>query len=155
MIDQMLKKMFENTRTIAVVGLSKDWNRPSNFVAKYLLQHGFKVVPVNPRYEEIFELKSFPTVAEIPFEVDVVNCFRRPEDLDDILQDAIEKSVKGLWLQIGVVNPEVKRAAEKEGIKVVMNRCVKIEHARLFGGLNFVGVNTKVISSKRSRQVYN
>ena len=84
-----------------------------------------------------------------------MNCFRKPNELNNILVELLDKGVKKLWLQIGVINREVKEFAERQGVSVVMDRCIKIEHARLFGGLNFVGVNTKVISSKRSRQVYN
>ena len=155
MNDLYLKKMIGNTKTIAIVGLSNNWNRPSNFVGKYLIEHGNKVVPVNPRYDEVFDLKSYPSVSAIPFEVDLVDCFRIPDELEGVLDDTVSKGIGCLWLQIGVINESVYQRAQKEGIEVVMDRCIKIEHARLFGGLNFVGVNTKVISSKRSKQVYN
>ena len=155
MKDSHLKETLVATKSIAVVGLSRDWNRPSNFVAKYLIEHGYNVVPVNPRYDEIFGLECFDSVADIPYQVDMVNCFRKPNDLNDVLQETIDAGVGRLWLQIGVINHEVREAALSRGISVVMDRCIKIEHARLFGGLNFVGVNTKVISAKRSRQVYN
>ncbi len=153
--DSHLKETLVAAKLIAVVGLSRNWNRPSNFVAKYLIEHGYNVVPVNPRYDEIFGLECFDSVADIPYQVDMVNCFRKPNDLNDVLQETIDAGVGRLWLQIGVINHEVREAALSRGISVVMDRCIKIEHARLFGGLNFVGVNTKVISAKRSRQVYN
>ena len=155
MKDSFLKETLVNTKSIAIVGLSKNWNRPSNFVAKYLIDHGYDVVPVNPRYDEIFGLDCFDSVADIPRPIDMVNCFRKPDDLNDVLQDTIDAGVGRLWLQIGVVNHQVRKAASSKNISVVMDKCIKIEHARLFGGLNFVGVNTKVISAKRSRQVYN
>lgn len=153
--DSHLKETLVAAKLIAVVGLSRNWNRPSNFVAKYLIEHGYNVVPVNPKYDEIFGLECFDSVADIPYQVDMVNCFRKPNDLNDVLQETIDAGVGRLWLQIGVINHEVREAALSRGISVVMDRCIKIEHARLFGGLNFVGVNTKVISAKRSRQVYN
>lgn len=155
MNDDKLIGLLQKTKTIAIVGLSKQWNRPSNFVGKYLIEHGYRVVPVNPRYEEILGQKSYPTVVDIPFQIDMVDCFRKPEELEEVLQHTIEKGISSLWLQIGVINVDVQARAQNEGITVVMDRCIKIEHARLFGGLNFVGVNTKVIRSRRSRQVYN
>ncbi len=155
MNDDKLTGLLQKTKTIAVVGLSKHWNRPSNFVGKYLIEHGYQVVPVNPRYEEILGQKSYPSVVDIPFQIDMVDCFRKPEELDEVLQHTVEKGISSLWLQIGVINVDVQVRAQNEGITVVMDRCIKIEHARLFGGLNFVGVNTKVIRSRRSRQVYN
>ena len=155
MSDKNLKDLLLNTKTIAIVGLSRNWNRPSNFVAKYLIDHGYKIIPVNPRYDEIFGLECFRSVSEVPHQIDMVNCFRKPDELDGILQQTVVKGIGSLWLQLEVINHEVKEAAKSQGISVVMDKCIKIEHARLFGGLNFVGVNTKVISSKRSRQVYN
>ena len=155
MNDDALKQLLDNTRTVAVVGISKNWNRPSNFVAKYLKEHGYTIIPVNPKYENVLGMKCYPSLSEVPLEIDLVNCFRKPNELNNILVELLDKGVKKLWLQIGVINREVKEFAERQGVSVVMDRCIKIEHARLFGGLNFVGVNTKVISSKRSRQVYN
>ena len=155
MNDDVLKQLLDNTRTVAVVGISKNWNRPSNFVAKYLKEHGYTIIPVNPKYENVLGMKCYPSLSEVPLEIDLVNCFRKPNELNNILVELLDKGVKKLWLQIGVINREVKEFAERQGVSVVMDRCIKIEHARLFGGLNFVGVNTKVISSKRSRQVYN
>ena len=155
MNDDALKQLLDSTRTVAVGGISKNWNRPSNFVAKYLKEHGYIIIPINPKYEEVLGMKCYPSLSEVPLEIDLVNCFRKPNELNNILVELLDKGVKKLWLQIGVINREVKEFAERQGVSVVMDRCIKIEHARLFGGLNFVGVNTKVISSKRSRQVYN
>ena len=155
MNDDTLKQLLYSTRTVAVVGISKNWNRPSNFVAKYLKEHGYTIIPINPRYEEVLGMKCYPSLSEVPLEIDLVNCFRKPKELNNILVELLDIGVKKLWLQIGVINSEIKEFAERQGVSVVMDRCIKIEHARLFGGLNFVGVNTKVISSKRSRQVYN
>ena len=155
MNDGALKQLLDSTRTVAVVGISKNWNRPSNFVAKYLKEHGYEIIPINPKYEEILGMKCYPSLSEVPLEIDLVNCFRKPNELNNILDELLDKRIKKLWLQIGVINSEIKELAERQGVSVIMDRCIKIEHARLFGGLNFVGVNTKVISSKRSRQVYN
>ena len=155
MNDDTLKQLLDSTRTVAVVGISNNWNRPSNFVAKYLKEHGYTIIPINPKYEEVLGMKCYPSLSEVPLEIDLVNCFRKPNELNNTLVELLDRGIKKLWLQIGVINSEIKEFAERQGVSVVMDRCIKIEHARLFGGLNFVGVNTKVISSKRSRQVYN
>ncbi|MGD8789812.1 MAG: CoA-binding protein, partial [Burkholderiales bacterium] len=116
---------------------------------KYMQEHGYRVIPVNPAYEEVLGEKCYPNLKEIPEEVDVVDCFRKSEDIMPIARDAIEIGAKVLWLQLGVVNEEAAKLAREAGLEVVQDRCVKIEHGRLFGGLNWAGVNTKVISAKR------
>jgi predicted CoA-binding protein len=144
-----LRRILKTYRTIAVVGLSADWNRPSNFAAKYMQQHGYRIVPVNPRYPEVLGEKSHARLEDIPGPVDIVDVFRRTEDVLPIAKSAIAIGAKCLWQQIGVVNEEADRLAREAGLDSVMDRCVKIEHARLFGGLNWAGVNTRVISAKR------
>ncbi len=152
---ELLRKVLGETRTIAVVGLSQNWHRPSNFAAKYMQQHGYRVIPVNPAYDEVLGETCYPSLSDIPEAVDMVDCFRKPEDLAAILEQAIAIGARSLWLQLGVINLEVARAAHAAGLDVIMDRCVKIEHARLFGGLNFVGVNTRVISARRPKVVHN
>jgi predicted CoA-binding protein len=132
-----------------VVGLSADWYRPSYFAAKYMQEHGFRIIPVNPKYDEILGEKCYPNLKAIPEPVDIVDVFRKPDDCAPIAQDAVAIGAKVLWLQLGVVNEEAARVAEAGGLEVVMDRCVKIEYARLFGGLGWFGVNTKVISARR------
>ena len=144
-----LRRILKNSRTIAIVGLSAEWQRPSNFVAKYLQGHGYRIVPVNPRYPEILGEKSYPRLEDIPFAVDMVDVFRKTEDVAPIAASAAAIGAKVLWQQIGVVNAEADALARAAGLDSVMDRCVKIEHARLFGGLNWAGVNTRVISAKR------
>jgi predicted CoA-binding protein len=144
-----LRRVLHDCRTIAVVGLSAEWHRPSYFAAKYMQEHGYKIVPVNPKYPEILGEKSYPDLASIPFAVDMVDVFRKPQDCVPIAQQAVAIGAKVLWLQIGVINEEAQRIAEEADLTVVMDRCVKIEYARLFGGLNFMGVNTGVISARR------
>jgi predicted CoA-binding protein len=144
-----LRRILATCKTIAVVGLSANWYRPSYFAAKYMLDHGYTVIPVNPAYEEVLGQRCYPTLKDIPVQVDMVDCFRKSEEIPAIADDAIAIGAKVLWMQLGVVNAEAKRKAQAAGLEVVMDRCVKIEHARLFGGLNWVGVNTRVISSKR------
>ena len=150
-----LRRILAESRTIAVVGLSQNWHRPSNFAAKYLQQHGYRIIPVNPAYDQVLGEKCYPSLADIPEPVDVVDCFRRAEDIPPLAEAAIAIGAKVLWLQLGVVNVEAAQRARAAGLDVVMDRCIKIEHARLLGGLNFVGVNTGVISSKRPKVVVN
>ena len=144
-----LRRILKNNHTIAVVGLSADWYRPSFFAAKYMQEHGFRVIPVNPKYDEILGEKCYPNLKAIPDAVDIVDVFRKPEDCVPIAHDAVAIGAKVFWMQLGVVNEEAARVAEAGGLDVVMDRCVKIEYARLFGGLSWFGVNTKVISARR------
>lgn len=151
MIDDVagLRRILLQHRVIAVVGLSANWHRPSYFAAKYMLAHGYTVIPVNPAYPEVLGQKCYPTLRDVPQRVDIVDCFRRAEDIPAIADEAIGIGAKVLWMQLGVVNPAAARKAEAAGLEVVMDRCVKIEYARLFGGLNWFGVNTGIVSSKR------
>ena len=144
-----LRRILRHCRTIAIVGLSADWHRPSNFVGKYLQQHGYRIVPVNPRYDSILGERSYATLEAIPFAVDMVDVFRRTADVLPFAQGAVAIGAKCLWQQIGVRNLEADRLVREAGLDSVMDRCVKIEHARLFGGLHWAGVNTRVISAKR------
>ena len=145
-----LRRILERCRTIAIVGLSAEWQRPSNFVAKYLQGHGYRVVPVNPRYPSILGETCYARLEDIPFPVDMVDVFRKPADVLPIAASAAAIGASCLWQQLGVANTEADAAARAAGMDSVMNRCVKIEHARLFGGLNWVGVDTKVISARRA-----
>jgi len=145
-----LRRLLQETRTIAVVGVSANWHRPSHFAAKYMLDHGYTVIPVNPAYEEVLGQKCYPSLRDIPGPVDLVDVFRRPADVLPVVDDAVAIGARAIWFQLGVINPEAVARAEGAGLQVVMDRCVKIEYARLFGGLNTVGVNTGVISAKRA-----
>jgi uncharacterized protein len=151
MVDDVagLRRVLQDNRVIAVVGLSPNWNRPSYFAAKYMLEHGYTVIPVNPGATEILGQKCYPDLAAIPVRVDLVDVFRKPEDAGPIADEAIRIGAKCLWLQLGVIHREAADKAVAAGLDVVMDRCVKIEYARLFGGLNYAGVNTQVISAKR------
>ena len=146
-----LRRILKQSRTLAIVGLSANWYRPSYFAAKYMQEHGYRIIPVNPAYEEVLGEKCYPSLKDIPEKIDIVDCFRKSEDIEPIAREAIEIGAKVLWLQIGVMNEKATDMARAAGLEVVQDRCVKIEHGRLFGGLNWAGVNTKVISSKRPR----
>ncbi|MBK6006158.1 CoA-binding protein [Ramlibacter ginsenosidimutans] len=156
-----LRRILGSCRTIAVVGLSPQWHRPSFFAAKYMQEHGYRIVPINPSAAEILGERSYSSVtaaaealATHGQAIDMVDCFRKSADIPPIAQEAIAIGAKCLWLQIGVVNEEAAALARAAGLDVVMDRCVKIEHARLFGGLNWAGVNTKVISARRPQQLF-
>lgn len=144
-----LRRILKESHTIAVVGLSENWYRPSFFAAKYLKDHGYRIIPVNPASTEILGEKCYPTITDIPEPVDVVDCFRKPKDIPPIAEEAIAIGAKVLWMQLGIVNEASAEIAREAGLEVVMDHCIKIEHARLFGGLNFIGVYTGVISAKR------
>ena len=144
-----LRRILKQSKTIAVVGLSANWYRPSYFAAKYMQEHGYRTIPVNPQYDQVLGERCYASLRDIPQKIDIVDCFRRSEEIGPIADDAIAIGAKVLWMQLGVINHEAAEKARNAGLDVVMDRCVKIEHARLFGGLNWAGVNTKVISSKR------
>ena len=144
-----LRRILRECRTIAIVGLSAEWHRPSNFVAKYLQQHGYRVIPVNPRYTEVLGERCYANLIDIAERIDMVDVFRRTEDVLPIAEQAIRIGAKCLWQQIGVMNSQAAALAQAAGLDTVQDRCVKIEHARLFGGLHWAGVNTRVISAKR------
>jgi len=151
MVDDIpgLRRILKTSKVIAVVGLSGHWYRPSYFAAKYMLEHGYTVIPVNPGYDAILGQKCHKSLRDIPVKVDIVDCFRKTAEIVPIAEDAIAIGAKVLWQQLGVTNAEAAKKAEAAGLEAVMDRCVKIEHGRLFGGLNWCGVNTRVISAKR------
>jgi predicted CoA-binding protein len=151
-----LRRILHDSRRIAVVGISAEWHRPSYFVGKYLLEHGYTMIPVNPKYDEVLGQRCYPDLrkaAAAAGPIDLVDCFRRAEDIDALAVDAIAIGAKVLWMQLGIVNAAAAANARAAGLEVVMDRCVKIEHGRLYGGLNWAGVNTRVISAKRPRQL--
>lgn len=144
-----IRRVLKNSRTIAIVGLSANWWRPSYFAAKYMQEHGYRIIPVNPMYTEVLGEKCYPSLAEVPDKIDIVDCFRKIEEMPALAEQAIAAGARCLWMQLGVANAAAAAIASKAGLDVVADRCVKIEHARLFGGLNFAGVNTKIVSAKR------
>lgn len=148
---ETLRRILATHRVIAVVGLSADWFRPSYFAASYMQSHGYRIIPVNPRYETILGERCYRSLREIPTQVDIVDVFRKTDDVMPIAREAVEIGARVLWQQLGVTNLEADAWVRSHGLESVMDRCVKIEHARLFGGLNWVGVNTRVVSAKRPR----
>ena len=155
-----LRRILSSCKTIAVVGLSPQWHRPSFFAAKYMQGHGYRIVPINPGATEILGQRSYASLtvaaqalAAQGLRIDMVDCFRKTDDIPPLANEAIAIGARCLWQQIGVVNEAAAQTARDAGLDTVLDRCVKIEHARLFGGLGWAGVNTKVISSHRPRQL--
>lgn len=142
-------EILRRCRTIAMVGLSANDQRPSYFAATYLIDQGYDVIPVNPRAEEILGRKCYPSLREIPRPVDVVDVFRPSAAVPAIVEEAIEIGAKVVWMQFGVIHEEAARRARAAGLEVVMDQCMKVEHARYFGGLNTLGLNSGVLSSRR------
>jgi len=145
-----IRRILRKYKTLAVVGLSAQWHRPSYFAAKYMQEHGYRIIPVNPMYEEILGEKCYKSLRDIPGPVDIVDCFRKSSEIPGLAEDAIAIGARVLWMQLGVHSALSRERAEAAGLEVVENHCVKIEHGRFFGGLGWVGVNTKVISAKRA-----
>ena len=145
----IIQRVVHNARTIALVGLSRNELRASHFVGFYLRRHGYRVIPVNPRETEIFGEKSFKSLVDLPVPVDVVNVFRAPEALPGIAEEAVAIGATNLWCQFSVINEEGGRIAEAGGLSVVMDRCIKVEHARYVGRMHWLGFNTQRITSVR------
>jgi predicted CoA-binding protein len=144
-----IRRILAQSKIIAVVGLSAQWYRPSYFAAKYMQDHGYRIIPVNPNYAEVLGEKCYARLTDIPAPVDIVDCFRKSEEMVPIARDAVKIHAKVLWMQLGIANDEAERIASEGGLDVVANRCVKIEHARILGGLNWAGVNTGIVSARR------
>jgi predicted CoA-binding protein len=141
-------RILQQARTIAMVGLSSNPFRPSHFAAIYMLAEGYNIIPVNPTEQEVLGRRSYASLRDIPEPVDIVDIFRDPEAVPEIVEDAIAIGAKVVWMQLGVINEEAARRAREAGLEVVMDACVKIEHARFFGGLSTIGLNTNVISAR-------
>jgi predicted CoA-binding protein len=146
----LIQRVLLNAKTIAVVGLSRNTLRASHFVGFYLGRHGYRVIAVNPREKEIFGEPSYPSLREVPEPVDIVNVFRAPDALPGIAEEAVAIGAKNLWCQFGVINEEGARIATKGGLSVVMDRCIKVEHARYVGRMHWLGFNTERITSVRA-----
>ena len=145
-----IQRVLHGAKTIAVVGLSANELRASYFVAYYLKRHGYRVIPVNPRETEILGETSYPTLRDVPEPVDIVNVFRAPDALPEIARDTVAIGAGTLWCQFGVINDEGNRIAEDGGVTVVVDRCLKVEHARYVGRMHWLGFNTQRITSVRT-----
>jgi predicted CoA-binding protein len=146
-------RILSEMESVALVGVSSNPLRSSNFVATYLVRTPYRVYPVNPNYDEVLGEKCYPTLASLPEVPDVVDCFRRAEDLPGVVEEAIAVGAKVVWFQLGLRNDAAAQMAVDAGLRVVQDRCLKIEHARFAGGLHLAGFDTGVISSRRRRPV--
>jgi uncharacterized protein len=145
-----IQRLLHGAKTIAIVGQSANELRASFFVGYYLKRHGYQVIPVNPRESEVFGETCYATLRDIPVHVDIVNVFRAPDALPEIAKEAVDIGAGALWCQFGVINEEGARIAEEGGVTVVMDRCLKVEHARYVGRMHWLGFNTQRITSVRA-----
>ena len=152
-----INHLLDAARTVAVVGLSSDRQKASFFVAGYLKEEGYRVVPVNPKADAILGEKAYPDVASIPFPVDIVDIFRPQRDVDEIVNQAIARKEKGIdspaiWMQLRIINLPAAERARAAGLTVIVDKCVKMEHGRYRGGLHFAGMNTEIISARKRKR---
>ena len=145
-----IQRILHHARTIAVVGLSRNELRASFFVGYYLKRHGYEVIPVNPREPEILGAQSYKSLLDVPGSIDIVNVFRAPDAVPAIAEDAVKIGAGSMWCQFGVINEEGARIAEEGGLTVIVDRCLKVEHARYIGRMHWLGFNTARITSVRS-----
>ncbi|HXW82258.1 MAG TPA: CoA-binding protein [Acidimicrobiales bacterium] len=145
-----IQRLIHTSQTVAVVGLSSNELRPSNFVGYYLKRHGYRVVPVNPREASVLGETCYARLQDVPVHVDIVNVFRAPDALPGVAEAAVKIHARALWCQFGVINEEGARIAEDGGVTVIMDRCIKVEHARYVGRMHWLGFNTQRITSVRS-----
>jgi predicted CoA-binding protein len=148
--ERVIQRIMHTAKTIAIVGLSPNELRPSNYVGFYLQRHGYRILPVNPKEREILGEPCYPSLSAIPIPVDVVDVFRAPEAVPPIAEEAVKMGAKALWLQFGVLSFEGAEIARRGGLDVVMDRCMKIEHARHMGRMHWFGLNTGVIHATRT-----
>ncbi len=146
----VIRKLLNTSRTIAIVGLSDKKERASNFVGSYLKSGHYTIIPVNPLKQEILGEKCYPDLKSIPYSVDIVDIFRRPDECVNIVKEAIEIKAKAVWMQLGIVNREAAQLALDNGLLVVMDRCIKMEHGRFSGNLHWAGMNTEIITAKKA-----
>lgn len=149
-----IRHLLGHARTVAMVGLSDKPERPSNFVASYLLSEGYQVIPVNPRATEILGQKSYPDLKSIPEKVDIVDIFRRASECDAIVEEAIAIGAKAIWQQLTIINIPAAEKARKAGLIAIVDRCMKMEHGRYNGNLHWVGMNTEIITAKKARRLF-
>jgi predicted CoA-binding protein len=147
---EVVRDLLHRAQTIAIVGLSDKKERASNFVGSYLKSEGYTIIPVNPLKKEILGEKCYPDLKSIPVPVDIVDIFRRPDEIVSIVQEAIDIKAKAIWMQLGIVNRDAADLATKNGLFVIMDRCLKMEHGRYSGALHWAGMNTEIVTAKKA-----
>ncbi len=151
---ETIRHLLHFSENVAVVGLSDKPQRASNFVGSYLKSEGFRVIPINPMKEEILGEKSYPDLKSAPGPIDIVDIFRKPQDCYDIVKEAIEVGAKAVWMQLTIVNRDAAELARENGLEVVMDRCIKMEHGRYNGNLHWVGMNTEIITARKAARFF-
>jgi hypothetical protein len=146
----VMLEILRSARSVAIVGLSSNTLRASNFVGFYLQRHGYRIIPVNPREREVLGEQSYPSLLDVPVPIDLVDVFRTPDAVPGIAREAVQVGAKALWLQFNVISPEGAAIAEQGGMQVVMDRCAKVEHARHLGRMHWLGLNTGVVTARRA-----
>jgi uncharacterized protein len=145
-----IREILHTARTIAIVGLSSNTLRPSNYVGFYLQRHGYRVIPVNPNERSALDEVAYPTLAEVPVPIDVVDVFRASQFVPDIAEQAVQVGARALWMQFGVISIRGAEIASAGGLRVVVDRCMKVEHARHMGRMHWLGFNTGVVAAQRN-----
>jgi predicted CoA-binding protein len=146
---EMIREILHTAKNIAIVGMSDKKERASNFVGSYLRSEGYRVIPVNPFKEEIMGEKCYPDLKSVPYPIDVVDIFRRPDEVMGIVREAIAVKAKAVWMQLLIVNRDAADLAREAGLKVIMDKCMKIEHGRFTGSLHWAGMNTEIVTSRK------
>jgi predicted CoA-binding protein len=149
----VIREILHTARTVAIVGLSSNVLRPSHFVGFYLQRHGYRIVPVNPNEREVLGERAYASLSEVPFHIDVVDLFRASAFVPGLAEEAVRIGAGALWMQFGVISGQGARIAEQGGLKVVMDRCMKVEHARTMGRMHWLGFNTGVVKAQRETAV--
>ena len=144
-----IRELLGSARTIAVVGLSTESTKASNMVASYLQDEGYRVIPIHPKASEILGEKAYASLRDVPEPVDIVDIFRPPQEAPQIVDDAIAIGAKAVWMQLRLANLEAAERAERAGLKVVADKCIKMEHGRFGGALHWAGMNTEVVTARR------
>lgn len=151
---EIIRHLLHNAKNVAIVGLSDKPQRASNFVGSYLKSEGFNIIPVNPMKQEILGEVCYPDLKSVPEKIDIVDIFRKPQDCYGIVEEAIDVGAKSIWMQLTIANRDAADLALANGLDVVMDRCIKMEHGRYNGNLHWVGMNTEIITAKKAAKFF-
>lgn len=146
-----IQKLLAESKTVAIYGLSTDTQKASYFVASYLKSHGYRIIPINPNATEILGEKCYPSISAIPDKIDILNIFRRASEVPPLIDEAIARKIPTVWLQLRIIHMPSAEKARAAGLTVILDKCIKMEHGRYFGGLSLAGMNTEIVSAKRAK----
>ncbi len=145
-----IQRILGESKTVGIYGLSADTQKASYFVASYLQSHGYRIIPINPNATEILGEKCYPTISSVPEKLDVLDIFRRASEVPPLIDEAITRKIPVIWLQLRIIHLPSAEKARAAGLTVILDKCIKMEHGRYLGGLNFAGMNTEIISARRA-----